>query len=38
MQEANVDGDGEGVVDIGDLTALIAYLYISPNPPPAFCQ
>jgi hypothetical protein len=30
----NVDGDGGEVVDIGDLTGLIAYLYIPPNPPP----
>jgi hypothetical protein len=30
----NVDGDPEGLVDIGDLTALIAYLYIPPNPVP----
>jgi hypothetical protein len=37
-QEANIDGDGEGLVDIGDLTALIAYLYIPPNPAPAGCQ
>jgi hypothetical protein len=31
----NVDGDSEGLVDIGDLTALIAYLYIPPNPVPS---
>jgi hypothetical protein len=30
----NVDGDPDGLVDIGDLTALIAYLYIPPNPVP----
>jgi hypothetical protein len=30
----NVDGDPAGLVDIGDLTALIAYLYIPPNPVP----
>jgi hypothetical protein len=27
--EANVDGDSQGVVDLGDLTALIDYLYIT---------
>jgi hypothetical protein len=31
----NVDGDPAGLVDIGDLTALIAYLYVPPNPTPA---
>jgi hypothetical protein len=31
----NVDGDFAELVDIGDLTALIAYLYIPPNPQPA---
>jgi len=30
----NVDYDPAGLVDIGDLTALIAYLYIPPNPAP----
>jgi hypothetical protein len=30
----NVDGDPDGLVDIGDLTALINYLYIPPNPEP----
>jgi hypothetical protein len=30
----NVDGDLGELVDIGDLTALIAYLYIPPNPVP----
>ena len=30
----NVDGDGGELIDIGDLTALIAYLYIPPNPVP----
>jgi photosystem II stability/assembly factor-like uncharacterized protein len=30
----NVDGDPDGLIDIGDLTALIAYLYIPPNPVP----
>jgi hypothetical protein len=30
----NVDGDAQGLIDIGDLTALIAYLYIPPNPAP----
>ena len=32
MDEANVDG--EGTVDIGDLTALINYLFIPPFPIP----
>jgi hypothetical protein len=32
----NVDYDVENVVDIGDLTALIGYLYIPPNTEP-FC-
>jgi hypothetical protein len=31
----NVDNDESGMVDIGDLTALIGYLYIPPNPEPA---
>jgi hypothetical protein len=31
----NVDGDGDQLIDIGDLTAMIAYLYIAPNPVPA---
>jgi hypothetical protein len=31
----NVDGDSNALIDIGDLTALISYLYIPPNPPPA---
>ena len=31
------DGDIEALVDIGDLTALISYLYIPPNPEPAAC-
>jgi hypothetical protein len=30
----NVDDDLSDIVDIGDLTALIAYLYIPPNPEP----
>jgi photosystem II stability/assembly factor-like uncharacterized protein len=30
----NVDNDAEEVIDIGDLTALVAYLYIPPNPEP----
>jgi hypothetical protein len=30
----NVDGDPVDIVDIGDLTALISYLYIPPNPVP----
>jgi len=30
----NVDNDPSGIVDIGDLTALIAYLFIPPNTPP----
>jgi hypothetical protein len=30
----NVDNDPDGLVDIGDLTALISYLYIPPNPEP----
>jgi hypothetical protein len=30
----NVDGDEQSVVDIGDLTALISYLYIPPNVAP----
>jgi hypothetical protein len=30
----NVDGDVLELVDIGDLTALISYLYIPPNPVP----
>jgi hypothetical protein len=30
----NVDGDTEELVDIGDLTSLISYLYIPPNPEP----
>jgi hypothetical protein len=30
----NVDGDAGELTDIGDLTALIAYLYIPPNPVP----
>jgi hypothetical protein len=30
----NVDGDAEELIDIGDLTALVAYLYIPPNPEP----
>ena len=37
LDEANADGDTEGIVDIGDLTDLIAYLYIPPNPEPAAC-
>jgi N-acetylneuraminic acid mutarotase len=31
----NVDNDGQSLVDIGDLTALISYLYIPPNPSPS---
>jgi hypothetical protein len=34
----NVDDDAGGLVDIGDLTALIAYLYIPPNPEPICTQ
>jgi hypothetical protein len=30
----NVDYDSENNIDIGDLTALISYLYIPPNPAP----
>jgi hypothetical protein len=30
----NLDGDESGLVDIGDLTALITYLYIPPNTEP----
>jgi hypothetical protein len=30
----NVDGDNAETIDIGDLTALISYLYIPPNPEP----
>ena len=30
----NVDGDPEEIVDIGDLTALIRYLFIPPTVPP----
>jgi hypothetical protein len=30
----NVDNDPDGLIDIGDLTALVAYLYIPPNPEP----
>jgi hypothetical protein len=30
----NIDGDTGELVDIGDLTALITYLYIPPNPEP----
>jgi hypothetical protein len=30
----NVDSDPSGLVDIGDLTALISFLYIPPNPAP----
>jgi hypothetical protein len=33
-QVGNVDHDPCGTVDIGDLTALIHYLYIPPNPAP----
>jgi CubicO group peptidase (beta-lactamase class C family) len=34
----NVDADPGELVDIGDLTALIAYLYIPPNPVPSCSQ
>jgi hypothetical protein len=34
----NVDGDLGELIDIGDLTALIAYLYIPPNPDPVCAQ
>jgi PKD repeat protein len=34
----NVDGDIDEIVDIGDLTALISYLYIPPNPEPPCAQ
>jgi hypothetical protein len=38
MPEANVDGDPGGIVDIGDVTALLDYLYIRPGvEPPAEC-
>jgi PKD repeat protein len=30
----NLDGDASGVVDLGDLTALIDYLFITLTPPP----
>jgi nitrous oxidase accessory protein NosD len=30
----NVDADSDELVDIGDVTALIGYLYIPPNPEP----
>jgi hypothetical protein len=30
----NVDSDPDNIVDIGDLTALIGFLYIPPNPEP----
>jgi hypothetical protein len=30
----NVDNDPDDIIDIGDLTALIQYLYIPPNPVP----
>jgi hypothetical protein len=30
----NIDGDPDGLVDIGDLTALITYLYVPPNSAP----
>ncbi|HUV65636.1 MAG TPA: dockerin type I repeat-containing protein, partial [Sedimentisphaerales bacterium] len=30
----NVDGDPQGIVDIGDLTFLIRYLFIPPTVPP----
>jgi CubicO group peptidase (beta-lactamase class C family) len=30
----NIDSDPDGITDIGDLTVLIAYLYIPPNPAP----
>jgi hypothetical protein len=30
----NIDGDPEERIDIGDLTAMIRYLYILPNPVP----
>ena len=35
---ATLDGDEGELVDIGDLTTLIAYLYIPPNSEPAPCQ
>jgi hypothetical protein len=34
----NVDDDIDQLVDIGDLTALISYLYIPPNPEPVCPQ
>jgi hypothetical protein len=34
----NVDGDGGELVDVGDLTAMIAYLYIPPYPEPVCMQ
>jgi hypothetical protein len=34
----NVDGDDGELVDIGDLTALISFLYIPPNPEPLCIQ
>jgi hypothetical protein len=34
----NVDGDEGELVDVGDLTAMIAYLYIPPYPEPVCMQ
>jgi hypothetical protein len=34
----NVDGDVQELIDIGDLTALIAYLYIGPAPPKCLAE
>ena len=34
-QSGNVDHDPDELVDIGDVTALISYLYIPPNPEPS---
>jgi hypothetical protein len=36
-EEGNIDGDINGLIDVGDLTALIAYLYIDQNAAPAPC-
>jgi len=33
IEEANTDGNAEGLVNLGDLTALIDYLFITFTPP-----
>ncbi len=33
LAEANLDGSVDGLIGIGDLTALIDYLFISFTPP-----